>query len=961
MKNSKYIFYTLCVIIILILHFFQAKSLFKNTLYNDLQPLTSESTVKLEPNRAVNASLTQSLGISTLSQCNKKPRLIYKAKNDIETNLISVELKSPKRAVAQLYYASRNGKYSEKRSIRKIYGSNQWNTVYFRLPKTEPIQQIMLIVSQKKHTTAIRNFIINPSVDRNAVKKILASDTGGPGKMYHFSILLSLLLWIFAFSRLLKKKESTQLPFIATILQLSIWRSFSPWNPDIHAFTIFGINCIYLACTHLLCHIRIKTPLQKKWIIYPAISLALLLPGFSENQFSLQSMQSQIFISPESMTQETVELPRSTTIETFIMSSKLMPKADSIHIWKENDSLMISRTKKKDNHRRYSIELSPEQMAKPIPLYEYYHSETKTITISKNLQAEISTVKIKTRKPFLQRLFIIHLILKTALLTVLLSLVSSIVQFLHRKRKVIHQTIFSFYQNQKSYILYISIQTAFWLLFSAAQQTNQYADATLFNLIIITFILLNILWIYPFRQNIDKPEKYLYLLFFSFFMYKVLFLAVHIPFSFPPDEHYHYFKIKYMLERGLFFKESLNTLNTSHGSSYAFPFYYSILYIFTLPLKILFGITPGFISIRILSCTLFASISLIPLYRIIRDFFQTRAARIMAIIMIFNIPMFTFISSAVTYDTGANILSLLSVCIYYLYLKQQKDFQLALLLILLTAGCLTKILFCPFAAGTVLFILIHIVKQQDKATFLRKVIHCFTQPIIAKSLFFLILLMLSFFIRNHLETGTLLAKRSGIWGSMEALQYEKFSQRKDNALEANKDKTILAFPQYIQKYYARHIRSIYNIHAHRQLNKKGMTDIVLFSIYSIMLLLLVICMLLRFFHLRTNSKRERFLRYLVFQIFAFSLSAVCFHYFRIYRTQKEFFATQGRYYFIILLPVILSTFSVIDDIATKIKKRRGIPRSVIHTGYVIISFLSILLIYSDFLFFFQHYIAYTLP
>jgi len=199
-----------------------------------------------------------------------------------------------------------------------------------------------------------------------------------------------------------------------------------------------------------------------------------------------------------------------------------------------------------------------------------------------------------------------------------------------------------------------------------------------------------------------RQTKWALLCFLVYFGLRLLFFAVAIAPSVPPDEDTHFGIIQ------VFSKVFLLPVNTPETYQYGLVTHIPWLYYWIMG-KLLYlnaaGI-PDLIFLRILNIPL-AFATVYYAWRTLRILTDDRLAQMLLMVVMTNTLMYTFLSAAVSYDNLTNLLAAMSVYYLFAFIKNRSDHQLAIALLCQLAGCLTKQTFLPLVLVLNIVLCVH--------------------------------------------------------------------------------------------------------------------------------------------------------------------------------------------------------------------------------------------------------------
>lgn len=200
-------------------------------------------------------------------------------------------------------------------------------------------------------------------------------------------------------------------------------------------------------------------------------------------------------------------------------------------------------------------------------------------------------------------------------------------------------------------------------------------------------------------EGVISPRTFRWLiaLLVTYFGLRLFFFATAISPYVPPDEVTHFGICR------VFSKVFLLPPNSSESFQYGLvtniPWLYYWIMGKLLPLNF-FGI-PDLVFLRIANIPLaFATVYYV--WRLLRLLTEDRLVAILVVAAMTNTLMFSFQSASVSYDNLTNLLAAMSIYYLFAFFKERSLSKLALALLCLLAGCLTKVTFLPLALLLVL-------------------------------------------------------------------------------------------------------------------------------------------------------------------------------------------------------------------------------------------------------------------
>lgn len=184
-----------------------------------------------------------------------------------------------------------------------------------------------------------------------------------------------------------------------------------------------------------------------------------------------------------------------------------------------------------------------------------------------------------------------------------------------------------------------------------------------------------------------------------YFGARLLFFAVAISSHVPPDEVTHFGVCT------VFSKTLLLPDNTPDSYQYGLVTHIPWLYYWIMGKLLLLNIFPAsdLVFLRILNIPI-AFATVYYARRLVRLLTEDRLTELLVVVAMTNTLMFSFLSASVSYDNFATLFATMAIFYLFAFFRERSGNSLALLLLALLAGCLTKITFLPLAVIlTILF------------------------------------------------------------------------------------------------------------------------------------------------------------------------------------------------------------------------------------------------------------------
>lgn len=205
------------------------------------------------------------------------------------------------------------------------------------------------------------------------------------------------------------------------------------------------------------------------------------------------------------------------------------------------------------------------------------------------------------------------------------------------------------------------------------------------------------------KSSYEKQFKWLELFLFAYFGLRLIYFAVSISPHVPPDEVTH-FGVSTIFSTALLLPDN-SPESFQYGLVTNIPWLYYWIMGKLLHLNF-FGV-PDLLFLRILNIP-FAFATVCFVRRIATLFTDDALVRLLVVVAMTNTLMFSFVSASVSYDNLTNLLAAMSF--YYLtaFFKNRSAGCLAMSIISVLTGCLTKFTFLPFVP---LFLLLFIIRE----------------------------------------------------------------------------------------------------------------------------------------------------------------------------------------------------------------------------------------------------------
>lgn len=294
---------------------------------------------------------------------------------------------------------------------------------------------------------------------------------------------------------------------------------------------------------------------------------------------------------------------------------------------------------------------------------------------------------------------------------------------------------------------------------------------------------------------------------------------------------------------------------------------------------------------------LFSTVTVIYTLRLARLFTSSKAVHLLALIIITNIPMFTFLSASVNYDNLTNMFASMTIYYLFLYIKSSMLNDLLKVIILINLGLITKVTFIPLALICTIILIISIIKKSQDKSYFHK-----TYSSVRSCLVLVVICIISILLSSNLYIRNFYYYQKIIPACEQVTSYENCRLNptfvRDENLRSDPKTTLLTPYKYFLTWGDLMLTRSMGILGHDSLYKSTVLLIPYKIIFSLSLILL----------LRLILKKERFLLTLFIIAVFYTVILAYYHNYRNYITTGVIdIALQGRYLFPIVVPVALLT------------------------------------------------------
>ncbi|MCA9380087.1 glycosyltransferase family 39 protein [Candidatus Dojkabacteria bacterium] len=392
-------------------------------------------------------------------------------------------------------------------------------------------------------------------------------------------------------------------------------------------------------------------------------------------------------------------------------------------------------------------------------------------------------------------------------------------------------------------------------------------------------------------KKVDLVFRSLVVLTFLFFILRTLELAISSYFGIGPDESYHIGLSKLYSENVLLVKNTEE--NIRYGLTENIPYLYHFILGNIIKLTSNNSIIDYRIILRIVNIV-FATITVAYTYKITSLITKSRLVKLLSIVILTNLPMFSFLGAMVSYDNLLIMLSTISVYYLLVFTKSSNLKNLTLLIIFLTLGSLTKITILPLVLLLSIIALAQIYKNRHLIKIKGVTDLDITNLILIGIALFTSSLFLFHYGNNIISYKNILPNCTQVY-AQEVCQRNKIFSR-DEELTGNIPGVEIINRFHYFKYWKDHIyQTTTGIFGSKSLIKQE----VLIVPYRIIVLITTIYLIRHF------NRKSKSINYLILIVIFYSLFLAYYQNYRTYQnTQLIFVALQGRYILPIIGPIV---------------------------------------------------------
>jgi len=165
-------------------------------------------------------------------------------------------------------------------------------------------------------------------------------------------------------------------------------------------------------------------------------------------------------------------------------------------------------------------------------------------------------------------------------------------------------------------------------------------------------------------------------------------------------------------------------------------------------------------------------------WRLICLLLPNAGGRLLALVMLTNTMMFSFMFGAVNYDNLSTLLAVLALYTFVLWQQRRKVGTILWLLLILLAGTITKNVFLPFAFGLFLVLLLTLIRDKSSLPGFREAVRLLTPWDYGKLLVVLLLLAanINLYLGNKIHYGRLLPAMDQVLSVDDSMQNRLYAR-----------------------------------------------------------------------------------------------------------------------------------------------------------------------------------------
>jgi hypothetical protein len=301
------------------------------------------------------------------------------------------------------------------------------------------------------------------------------------------------------------------------------------------------------------------------------------------------------------------------------------------------------------------------------------------------------------------------------------------------------------------------------------------------------------------------------------FVYQAHFYATHVRIGLPPDEPHHY-------HLALFYKETPGIFLTASEETYRYgpveyhPYLYHLIVGKLLLLNFLEipeSLLLRYVSILCSVGTLFA------LWALLGELRVALTGKLVAIAAITNITMFVYISSAISYDSFINLLSVM-LQLYYIKALREPTWRSALICVIcFLAGSLAKLTFLPFLPIMAIISVFCYQAFFSAAKTIWSQRFEFKEALLGLIAAVLLVGNVHLYAGNYLKFGTITPTLDQIVGKEVAAATYLQAARDQVLAKTRATRPDMTLSEFLPKFFESALKSLYGIMGHGSFHREG--------------------------------------------------------------------------------------------------------------------------------------------
>lgn len=395
-------------------------------------------------------------------------------------------------------------------------------------------------------------------------------------------------------------------------------------------------------------------------------------------------------------------------------------------------------------------------------------------------------------------------------------------------------------------------------------------------------------------------------LLFLIFVARATELALTINGGIPPDEHWHMTVINLFKTQGFHISNSPDLYYL--GDVTTIPYlYHFILGTFS---RLLPEGNIQLYALRMISVG-FSTLTIYITYKIAQELTKNKLVWILTVVFMTTVPMYTFLSSAVNYDTLTNLFATLTIYLLILFFHKPTINIAFSFFLAIGLGSLTKISFLPLVVITlIIFSIIVLFELKKDKEYIRKIITTFNKTSLLLISFLILVFIggLDLYVRNIDSYGTIYPSCDKVLSYEACLNNGAFERNQILSKQESLPEAIDRF-NYFNFWYDKVIQRSTGILAHQSMIK----PVGYIIPYKVILFISIIGLI------RSINRKRPVLIILTSITITYILFLAYFQNYESYlKTGSISNAVQGRYIFPVLSPLtVIMAYSLLNIIKNK--------------------------------------------